>query len=272
MSGIGGYEWVTLEGTRMRWQRPHWPAPEGVEAWVTSRLGGVSESPYDSLNLGSHVGDRQGAVLANRALIRNCLPAGVRLQWLNQVHGTGVAMVTSDTGSLRRRTADAACVCRPGDGAVVLTADCLPVFFASECGRFAAVAHAGWRGLLKGVLESTISSIACEPSKLLVWMGPAIGICHFEVGAEVRKAFIEKALLTPEGACMAEQAFTEIQGRAGKWMMDIYALAHQRLKQSGIRHIYGGGQCTVCDSEHFYSYRKDGVTGRMASLIYLKPQ
>lgn len=279
MASVDCPVWITPAGTQMCWQRPDWPVPDGVEAWVTSRLGGCSDYPYDSLNLGSHVGDNQGAVLSNRALLRRCLPARLRLQWLNQVHGTRVVAVTSTSGTLRRRTADAAYISRPGDGAVVLTADCLPVFFASRCGGHAAVAHAGWRGLLGGVLESTVSSLAVKPSDVMVWLGPAIGSCHFEVGDEVRVAFMREAegaerIRLPGAQCAdtVSRAFVEVAGHPGKWMMDIYALARLRLQQAGIDQIYGGGQCTVCDAVHFYSYRRDGVTGRMASLIYLKPR
>jgi polyphenol oxidase len=273
MAGASGEVWVTPAGSQMRWQRPDWPLPEGVEAWVTSRVGGCSEHPFGSLNLGLHVGDRHGAVLSNRAWVRRCLPDGLRLQWLNQVHGNRVVTVSGTSGAPRRRTADAAYVNRPGDGAVVLTADCLPVFLASACGAHAAVAHAGWRGLLGDILESTVNAMAAHPSELRVWLGPAIGVCHFEVGEEVRLAFMQKAgtaKLMSADDDLVQRAFVQIPGRPGKWMMDIYALARHRLRQVGVHQIYGGDQCTVCDSEHFYSYRRDGVTGRMASLIYLR--
>lgn len=251
------------------WVKPDWPAPANVEAWVTTRSNGVSDSPWDSLNLGTHVGDSPAHVRKNRESMRQQLPQGLRLQWLNQVHGTRVVGVHSDRAAPRRRTADAAAVFDPGCAAVVMTADCLPVFFCDVDGKVAAAAHAGWRGLLDGVLENTVSAMAVPASRLMAWMGPAIGSCHFQVGEEVRAAFLGHPLVFDSVGFM-EPAFTRCPDQPGKWMMDIYAVARLRLAAAGVPQVYGGGLCTVCDRSRFFSYRRDGVTGRMASLIYLK--
>lgn len=255
----------------LNWQTPAWPAPANVVACVTTRLGGFSQEPYQGLNLGTHVGDAPGTVQRNRNFLRKQLTGLQRLQWLNQVHGTDVVTVAAGRDALRRRTADAACVTQEGDGAVVLTADCLPVLFVSTDGAVAGAAHAGWRGLLDGVLEKTVKAMSKQggiaPSSLLAWMGPAIGPCHFEVGAEVRQAFMAAGGVPAQPL---ETAFAAVPGRPGKYLMDIYRIARLRLAATGVSLVYGGGQCTVCDHKHFYSYRRDGVTGRMASLIYLK--
>jgi polyphenol oxidase len=264
--------WIVPDGSMMLWQRVDWPAPPVVQAWVTSRAGGISTAPYDSLNLGLHVGDNRGSVLANRAQLRRALPPGTQLQWLNQVHGTHVVRVERVSGRPRRRTADAACVTAPGAGAVVLTADCLPVFFCCEEGAVVAVAHAGWRGLLGGVLESTVRSMNVPAARLMAWLGPAIAPCHFEVGDDVRKAFLNEASSEDCSRDQVQCAFVAVKDKPDKWMMDIYAMARFRLQRAGVCQVYGDYQCTVCDKELFYSFRRDGVTGRMASLIYLNAQ
>lgn len=248
------------------WQAPDWPAPASIGALITTRQGGCSVTPYDSLNLGTHVSDKAASVARNRRLLRSALPDLRRLQWLNQVHGTRAICVAGGTTPLRRRQGDAGTVSQPGDGVAVLTADCLPVLFCSRDGGVAAAAHAGWRGLLDGVLENTVLSTGRDGGELMAWLGPAIGPCCFEVGAEVRAAFLASA----RSQSATAESFTGITGKPGKSLMDIYAVARERLRAVGVQAIYGGGQCTVCDHEHFYSYRRDGVTGRMASLIYLK--
>jgi polyphenol oxidase len=255
------------------WLQPDWPAPANVQAFVTTRVGGVSPAPWDSLNLGTHVGDNLARVRHNRALLRAALPEVRRFQWLNQVHGTRLVDVAPGASYLRRRTADAAAVYAPGDAAIVMTADCLPVFFCATNGSAAAVAHAGWRGLLAGILENTVAGLArsgtLQPSQLLVWMGPAIAGCHFEVGDEVRQAFIDDGQRRGIDPRLLVSAFTA-SSQANKWMMDIYQVARLRLQAIGLTAVYGGDFCTVCDHQRFYSYRRDGVTGRMANLIYLK--
>lgn len=255
------------------WISPQWPAPASVEAWVTTRGGGVSLAPWDSFNVGTRVGDSASHVRTNRQRLQQQLPAGIRLQWLNQVHGTHIVKVNAAAGALTRKTADAAAVFAPGAAAVVMTADCLPVFFCDTAGTRVAVAHAGWRGLLDGVLENTMHALDVPSSQLMAWMGPAIAACHFQVGSEVRAAFIDQhSKMTGDAVSIQalHAAFVACTDDAGKWMMDIYAVATLRLQACGITGIYGGGLCTVCDAQRFFSYRRDGVTGRMASLIYLK--
>lgn len=235
---------------------PDWPAPAAVRALQTTRLGGCSAAPWDSLNLGDHVGDDPARVLANRARLRSGLPG--EPAWLKQVHGTRVvdaALPSSDAIE-----ADAAYARQAGAVCVVMTADCLPVLFCNRAGTVVAAAHAGWRGLQAGVLEATIAAMGEAPGNLLAWLGPAIGPARFEVGDEVRAAFVAS---DPEAA----QAFAPAS--PGKWLADIYRLAERRLRTAGLASIHGGGLCTVSDGERYFSYRRDGVTGRMATLIWL---
>lgn len=234
---------------------PDWPAPDNVRALQTLRTGGVSQSPWYSLNLGDHVGDEPVSVLANRSILRGVVPS--EPFWLKQVHGVvavdaGFEAVLPEADASFSRVPDKVCA--------VMTADCLPVLFCDRRGTVVAAAHAGWRGLLAGVLEETINRMGVSPSDVLVWLGPAIGPLAFEVGNEVRTAFVER----DEPAALAFRALPE-----NKWLADIYALARMRLEQSGVTSISGGDLCTVTDHERFFSYRRDGVTGRMASLIWL---
>jgi YfiH family protein len=258
-----------VKGAGMNLIVPDWPAPDSVKALVTTRAGGVSKHPYDSLNLGGHVGDDLVAVRRNRVLLKQALPSGIRLQWLNQVHGTHVVQVSSVSRTLRLKTGDAAVVFDRGFGAVVMTADCLPVFFTNAAGSVAAVAHAGWRGLLNGVLEKTVDSTGVSPADLMAWMGPAIAPCHFEVGLEVRDAFLGHPQWGEQFVPGLTSAFISSPLHAGKFMMDIYAVARARLLNAGVQFVGGGGLCTVCEERRFFSYRRDRSTGRMASLIYL---
>lgn len=238
--------------------RPDWPAPARVRAAVTTRSGGVSPAPYQSLNLGVHVGDDFNAVLQNRERLRAALQIGGEPVWLKQVHGTVVAQLPAAPDSLE---ADAACARTAGTVCAILTADCLPVLFCDEQGTVVAAAHAGWRGLLAGVLENTMLAMGRPAQQLMAWMGPAIGPKAFEVGSEVRQAFVAR---DPAAA----DAF--LPGAPGKYWADIYMLARQRLQRQGLRRIHGGEHCTVSEPSRFYSYRRDGVTGRMASLIWLQ--
>lgn len=245
--------------------RPEWPAPAVVQAVVTTRAGGVSPAPWDSLNLGTHVGDDPARVAENRARLEAALtaiaPCGTP-QWLNQVHGTVV--VEAEPEAARRArfvpAADAVTTTVPGLPCVVMTADCLPVFFCDRAGTRVAVAHAGWRGLCDGVLEATVARFAV-PSDVLAWLGPAIGPAAFEVGEEVRAAFLAQ----DAGVASAFRP----SPHAGRWLADIYALARARLAAVGVTAVSGGGLCTVTDREQFFSYRRDGQTGRMASVIWL---
>lgn len=238
------------------WIVPDWPAPASVKALSTTRAGGVSAAPYLSLNLGTHVGDLPERVAENRAHVRRLLPA--EPCWLNQVHGSGVVDVALITGV---PDADAAVSRKPGAVCVVMTADCLPVLLCDRGGRVVAAAHAGWRGLHGGVIEATVSAMGVAPSDLLVWLGPAIGPDAFEVGDEVREAFISQYAKSAD-------AFRPV-AQSGKWLADIYLLARQRLLRLGVTGVYGGGACTVRDVERFFSYRRDGVTGRMGSFVWL---
>lgn len=234
---------------------PDWPAPATVRALQTLRSGGCSPSPWDSLNLGDHVGDDPTRVAANRAALRRHLPA--EPLWLQQVHGIAVAAADVPPTAL---PADAAYSRQSGRVCAVMTADCLPVLFCDRAGTVVAAAHAGWRGLLAGVLEATLGKMAVPPSEILAWLGPAIGPLCFEVGAEVRAAFV----------AAAPTAAIAFQARGGdKWLADIYTLARQRLQAAGVASVTGGGWCTVSDPARFFSYRRDGVGGRMATLIWL---
>lgn len=237
---------------------PEWPAPANVRALCTTRLGGVSPAPWASLNLGSHVGDDVAAVRENRErLARYCGVAGQRFGWLDQVHGNSVVELPVSGVP----PADASFTTVPDTVCAILTADCLPVLFCDRVGTRVAAAHAGWRGLCDGVLERTAKSLG-HPSGLMAWLGPAIGPACFEVGPEVRQAFVG---CDPQAAT----AFTPTGARPGHFMADIYMLARQRLSGIGLAEIYGGGLCTVSDPARFFSYRRDGQTGRMASIIWL---
>lgn len=240
------------------WIVPDWPAPPQVRALVTTRSGGVSSTPYASLNLGSHVGDSPAAVERNRRLLAGHLPS--EPLWLQQVHGTKVARADAVSSGVE---ADAAFTDRVGVVCAVMTADCLPVLLCDRAGSVVAAAHAGWRGLVAGVLERTVDGMGVPPAEVMAWLGPAIGPQAFEVGDEVRAAFCAH---DPSAA----DAFAA-GVRSGKWMADIYALARQRLRVAGVGRIDGGGMCTVADAGRFYSYRRDGVTGRFASLVWIEP-
>lgn len=237
--------------------QPDWPAPPGVRTCVTTRRGGVSLPPYDSLNLGAHVGDDEAAVSENRARLRGFVPSAPL--WLNQVHGVAVADGDDTIGV---PTADAVVTRRPQRVCAVLTADCLPVLFCDDAGTVVAAAHAGWRGLAAGVLETAVARMGVPAGGVMAWLGPAIGPRAFEVGAEVRAAFVSDD-------AAAASAFTPGQ-LDGKWMADLFELARLRLARIGVRRVHGGGVCTYADAARFYSYRRDGVTGRFASMIWLE--
>lgn len=241
------------------WIVPDWPAPAGVRALLTTRSGGVSVAPYASLNLGDHVGDDPAAVAANRLRLRRVLVGAGDPVWLEQVHGTRVVDAALERAGAAPAKADAAFARRPGVCCVVMTADCLPVLFCDTAGSVVAAAHAGWRGLCAGVLEQTVAAMAVPACTLLAYLGPAIGPQAFVVGDEVRAAFVAHDALA--AAAFSPQA-------AGKWLADIYLLARQRLAACGVDQVYGGTWCTVSDADRFFSYRRDGRTGRMASLIW----
>jgi purine-nucleoside/S-methyl-5'-thioadenosine phosphorylase / adenosine deaminase len=237
---------------------PEWPAPANVRALQTTRRGGVSAAPYDTLNLGDHVGDSPLAVAQNRQMFSALAPS--EPVWLNQVHGVEVADADA-AGCLPR--ADACIARRAGSVCVVMTADCLPVLLCDDRGTVVGAAHAGWRGLCNGVIERTVAAMAVPPQSLMAWLGPAIGPTAFEVGAEVREAFIAAQ---PQ----AQAGFVALPGSGGKHLADIFLLARQRLEALGISRIHGGGACTYSDAGRFYSYRRDGATGRMGTFIWLE--
>ncbi|MDM8559378.1 peptidoglycan editing factor PgeF [Candidatus Parabeggiatoa sp. HSG14] len=236
---------------------PNWPAPAKVKAYTTTRCGGHSQSPYNGLNLADHVGDDTEAVIANRTELVETLNLPLEPIWLQQVHGTQVIAGYSKN---RGCTADASFSTLPGQVCVVMTADCLPVLFCNRVGTCVAAVHAGWRGLAGGILEATLQRLNMPAENILVWLGPAIGPQAFEIGDEVYKAFVD---FLPQ----AVDAFKP--SRKGHWLADLYLLARQRLAHQGVTAIYGGDFCTYTDVERFYSYRRDKVTGRMASLIWL---
>ena len=247
--------------------KPHWPAPATIHSLVTTRQGGVSSSPYDSLNLGDHVGDQPSQVIANRQTLRNQIPT--EPIWLKQTHSTIVSTPLSRQSTQGAPVnADASVSNIPGEVLVIMTADCLPVLFTNSSGTVIGAAHAGWRGLCAGVLENTITELLRisddkNPADLMAWLGPAIGPAAFEVGEDVVTAF------TNSGFTVPESAFKPITNKAGKYLADIYLLARARLEASGVSRVSGGQYCTVRDQEQFFSYRRDGETGRFASAIWI---
>jgi polyphenol oxidase len=246
---------------------PRWPAPAGIRAAFTLRTGGgVSEPPFDTCNIAAHVGDDPGAVAENRARLRASLELPAEPAWLEQVHGNRV--VDLDRGGLdgaapadSPTAADAAVTRAAGRVCAIQVADCMPVLFAAADGSAVGAAHAGWRGLAGGVLEATVRAMQTPPGELLAWLGPAIGPAHFEVGAEVRAAFVA----ADTGAAAA---FTANPG--GRWQCDLYALARRKLAALGVSGpcVFGGSWCTYADAGRFFSYRRDGRCGRMAALIW----
>ncbi len=222
---------------------------------MTTRAGGVSQGAYASLNLGAHVGDDAAAVRENRRLLREALKLPAPPVWLQQVHGARVVELPSATDT----EADASYTTLKNIVCVVQSADCLPVLFCDDQGSVVAAAHAGWRGLSAGVLENTVRALAVKPSSLMAWMGAAIGPAAFEVGEEVRDAFVRVD-------SAAASAFGQLA--PGKYLADLFQLARLRLRAAGINRIYGGGLCTYCDATRFFSHRRDSVTGRMAALIW----
>lgn len=241
---------------------PVWPVPTAVRALSTSRLGGVSVPPYGSLNLGVHVGDDALAVAENRRILRQLAGLPAEPCWLAQVHGTAVVDAANAASGCE---ADACIATVPGVVCVVQTADCLPVLLCDLSGQVVAAAHAGWRGLAAGVLERTVAAMVergAAPESVLAWLGPAIGPGAFEVGEEVREVFVGN---DPAAA----GAFAAHSG--GKWLADIFLLARQRLARCGVLNVHGGGVCTVREHERFFSHRRDRISGRQASLIWLDP-
>mgnify|MGYP006193920885 CR=1 FL=1 len=247
------------------WIVPEWPAPRNVKALFTTRNGGAGSqpSPYASLNLGDHVGDDPLTVKQNRALLRRFLPG--EPEWLKQVHGT-ISINIDEDDCTATCEGDAAFSRRPKNVCAVLVADCLPILLCDHAGSVVGVIHAGWRGLAEGIIERTILAIGPLDTPIMAWLGPAIGPDHFEVGEEVRQVFISRdknatLAFVPSNPC-----------HEGKWLADLFLLARQRLANVGVTEVYGGKYCTFSDPARFFSYRRDGLTGRMAGLIWLVQQ
>lgn len=243
---------------RAEWIYPDWPAPTNVRALSTTRAGGVSTGAYESFNLAEHVGDAPAAVSENRSLLQKFL-GDTKPNWLQQVHGTRVAQLAGQTVGT---SADAAVTDAPKQACVIMTADCMPVLFCDTKGTQVAATHAGWRGLAAGVVEATLAGMQGTPTDVMAWLGPAISPKAYEVGEEVRQVFVAQS-------DAAAKAFKPGKS-AGKWWCDLYMLARQRLEAAGVTRIYGGGFCTYTDRERFFSYRRDGECGRMATLVWLE--
>lgn len=241
----------------MRWIDPDWDAPNPVKALSTTRIGGFSQAPCDSLNLARHVGDDSASVTRNRRALAVAASLPEEPVWLAQVHGCEIADAASAAIGCE---ADAMVAHGPGRVCAVMTADCLPVLLCDESASHVAAVHAGWRGLVSGVVERAVERLGSDPAALLAWLGPAIGPQAFEVGEEVRDAF-----LAADAGC--GHAFRP--SPQGRWLADIYALARRRLARAGVERVWGGDLCTFSEPERFFSYRRDGRTGRMASLIWI---
>lgn len=248
----------------------HWALPLGVQAVCTTRMGGVSQAPFDQLNLGDHVGDDPLAVAQNRAFLQTQLK-GARPVFLKQVHGIDVAALHATTPD--GVSADA-CVTQDAQVAcTIMVADCLPLLFTDDAGRVVAAAHAGWRGLAAGVLEQTLRVLCAQarvvPAQVRVWLGPCIGPTAFEVGDDVRQAFTHTAAPT---TAMAERYFSAHPLHPHKWLADLAGLARLRLQASGVTAVSGNDSssewCTVTQNSKLFSYRRDGVTGRFAVCIW----
>ncbi|MBX2823582.1 MAG: peptidoglycan editing factor PgeF [Gammaproteobacteria bacterium] len=242
--------------------RPDWLNLENIEAFTTTRAGGLSLPPYDSLNLGLHSGDDESTVRRNRQRLQQSVNLASDPAWLRQTHGIEVC---DDFSQAQEKSFDAAWTDQPGQVLVILTADCLPVVFTNRAGSEIALAHAGWRGLADGVLRTTVERFSSTPAELSAWLGPAIGPDHFEVGDEVRQRFLD-ALPDLD----VSSAF--VPGKApGKWYGDLYKLATLTLNRLGVQDVSGGHYCTYADSQRFFSYRRDGASsGRMATLCWIK--
>jgi purine-nucleoside/S-methyl-5'-thioadenosine phosphorylase / adenosine deaminase len=235
-----------------------WPAPTNVRAVATTRAGGVSVGPYASLNVGAHVGDDARAVSENRLRLRTVLGLTRDPVWLNQIHGTAVVEAVAHDAP---PTADASFARSSGQACAVQTADCLPVLFCDRNGTRVAAAHAGWRGLAGGVLERALHAMGVAPNRVLAWLGPAIEQDAFEVGAEVREQFLARSVDN-------ERAFRP--NERGRWQADLYDLARRELARLGVTQVFGGGFRCYGDRDRFFSYRRDGTTGRMATLVWMK--
>ncbi|MBL4762204.1 MAG: peptidoglycan editing factor PgeF [Gammaproteobacteria bacterium] len=254
-------DYVALQGLTLI--KPNWPVPDHIKAWSTTRMGGVSEAGFGTFNTATHVNDALEAVTKNRAKLATALSLPSDPVWLDQVHETSVLNVDL---SFENNVADASFSTLAGKVCVIQTADCLPVLLSDRAGTAVAAVHAGWRGLCAGVLEVALDRFSASPNDIFVWLGPAISRAAFVVGDEVRDAFMAQDK-------SAESCFQPSSNKNNnKWLADLYGLARQRLNTCGVENIFGGDWCTYTHQEHFYSYRRDGQTGRMASLIWMAEQ
>jgi hypothetical protein len=236
--------------------RPDWLVPSNVQAFSTTRMGGFSQGQWGQLNLGDSCGDDPDHVRKNRDLLQSLLPSEPR--WLRQVHGNRVLNWSKADGD--RPEADAITSNQARQVCAIMTADCLPVLFCNRNGTEVAASHAGWRGLASGVLEATVSTLACAPGELMAWLGPAIGPGVYEVGAEVYETFMT----------MDSDHAGSFKPSGDRWLADLYSIARQVLASAGVGRVSGGRYCTYSEPGRFFSYRRDGVTGRMASVIWLE--
>jgi YfiH family protein len=252
---------VKANDIKKQWLIPQWPAPRWVRACTTTRQGGVSAAPFQSMNLSDYVQDALSSVQENRKILTDVLDLPAQPKWLKQAHGTQIVAADSvETLAAPPPEADGSCTTNPNVVCAVLTADCLPILLCDQCGTQVAAVHAGWRGLAAGVVEAAVAALQKPAGHLLAWLGPAIGPQAFEVGNEVVRAFVE----------LDEQARAAFQPNDnGRWMANLYLLARQRLARLGVERIYGGKWCTFSEPDRFYSYRRENKTGRMASLIWL---
>lgn len=269
--------------------KPVWPVPENIVALTSTRLGGVSQSGYAAFNLADHVGDAPDRVAINHQLLAQGLTTPLKFQWLQQVHGIDVVEVDGNASLL---PADAAFSRAPAVACCVLTADCLPILLTTTDGDVVAAVHAGWRGLAAGVVEQTLQAMQVSSDKVLAWLGPAIGQCHFEVGAEVRDSFlaavavdqqeyfdhlgftlIDNSISNPVSSTVDLAVTTAVVSatKNSKYMANLYAIADYKLQQLGVSQIHGGDFCTYCNEQQFYSHRREAPCGRMVSLIYIRP-
>ncbi len=256
--------------TQPLWQPASWPAPPGVKTAITGRSGGVSTAPYDCLNLALHVGDDPAAVAENRSRLLGSIDAR-RIIWLQQVHGT--RLLDADEGVADRAgapEADGVFATRPGIACAVLTADCIPVLLCDRAGQQVAAVHAGWRGLVDGILARTIERFQAPPGQLLAYLGPAISASHYEVDDRFL-AELQARVELEEGGSLWQQTVTTCPHKAGHYQFDLFALARWQLQRLGVANMYGGTDCTASQADRYYSYRRDGVTGRFASLIWIAP-
>lgn len=250
------------------WLEAGWPPPPGVRALTTLRHGfGVSQAPFDAFNLGTRCGDDPVAVAENRRQLDAALALPSAPCWLRQVHGVEVVRFARPSlcgkgGEREEPEADAAVTVEPGTVLVILTADCLPVVLAAKDGSEVAAAHAGWRGLCAGVLEATVAAMRTPPERLVAWLGPAAGPQAYEIGEEVFDAFT---------ACDARARMAFLPTRRGHWKVDLYTLARQRLLDAGVFNVHGGQLCTISDTARFFSHRRDGQSGRIATLVWMSP-